>query len=70
MKNDSRTELTMQILATMSAEEISKKEHLSISSALSKFLQSTAAIMLFDKSSGLWMNGPDYIVNEYYHEIG
>lgn len=70
MKNDSRTELAMQMLATLCAEEIAENEHLSVSLALSKFLQSTAAVMLFDKSTGLWMNGPDYIVSEYYNEVG
>lgn len=69
MKNDSRTELTMQMLAALSAEEIAKKENIPVSKALSKFLRSLAAVLLFDKSSGLWMSGPDYIVNEYYSDL-
>lgn len=67
-ENEPRIELSMQLLAVLCAEEIAEKENIKESSALNKFLQSDAALVLFDKSTGLWLNGPDYVTGEYYEE--
>lgn len=67
-ENDDKTELSMQVLAALCVKVISEKEKITERAALSKFLKSRAAMMLFDKSTGLYLNGPDYVVNEYYSE--
>lgn len=36
--------------------------------AVADFMESTTAVCLFDRETGLWENGPDYIVGEYEQE--
>ncbi len=42
-----------------------KTEDLLLIQAFSKFIKSKAGHMLFDASTDMWMNGPDYIAEEY-----
>ena len=65
----SKHEYCMMILAMMSAENIAKEQKISKTKAYSKFMTSKTGEMLFDESTGLWMNGPDYLANEYKIEM-
>ncbi len=64
-----KTEFTMELLAAMAVKTIAKEKKISRVKALSKFMVSKTGQMLFDASSGLWMNGPDYIAEEYNLEM-
>ena len=35
---------------------------------IADFMESDTAKILYDKETGLWENGPDYIANEYEQE--
>ena len=59
----------MQVLAIMAAEIIAKTRKISKQKAYSRFMVSKTGEMLFDESTDLWMNGPDYIVDEYKREM-
>lgn len=37
--------------------------------AFLKFIKSQIGQMLFDESTDMWMNGPDYIADEYRREM-
>ena len=62
-------EYSMQVLAIMAAEIIAKTRKISKQKAYSRFMVSKTGEMLFDESTDLWMNGPDYIVDEYKREM-
>ena len=64
MTNESR-EYTMNLLATMVAQDIAKKESLSFEEAFSEFRKTRTFMMLYESETGLWLNGPDYIFDEY-----
>lgn len=38
-------------------------------SAFDKFIKSETARMLFDEQTGMWLNGPDYLADEYKREM-
>ena len=65
----SRYEYTMQLLAAMASENIAKEENIPKIEAFYKFIKSKTSEMLFDESTDMWMNGPDYIADEYRKEI-
>ena len=62
-------EHAMQALMTMVVREKAKKEKRPVEDVLSAFRRSRTYAMLFDKNTGLWMNGPDYISEEYDLEL-
>ena len=64
-----KTEYTIELLAAMAVIGIARKKKISRTKALSKFMLSKTGQMLFDASTGLWMNGPDYITDEYFLEM-
>ena len=62
-------EHAMQALVAMVVEDRAKKEKRPAVEVLRQFRRSRTYAMLFDKDTGLWMNGPDYISEEYDLEI-
>ena len=64
----SKYEYTMELLAAMASETIARKRKKSKFDTFRKFMTSKTAGMLFDDSLDFWMNGPDYIANEYFKE--
>lgn len=64
----SKYEYTMELLAAMAAEIIARRQKISKIRAFDRFMRSKTADMLFDDSFDLWMNGPDYIAEEYKRE--
>lgn len=66
---DNKYEYTMQLLAAMASINLAQQQKISRNKAFSKFIKSQTGKMLFDKSTDLWMNGPDYIADEYRREM-
>lgn len=64
----SKYEYTMELLSAMAAENIARKQKISKIKAFDRFMRSKTAELLFDEDSGFWMNGPDYIADEYRRE--
>lgn len=62
-------EFAMQTLAAMVVEDRAKRSKQSTEEVLRAFRRSRTYAMLFDKDTGLWMNGPDYISDEYDLEL-
>ena len=52
----------------MSIRELMDKKNYDMTTAIANFMESTTAECLFDKETGLWENGPDYIVDENEQE--
>lgn len=69
MKEESR-EYVMETLATMVVQERAEAENRDFTDVLRDFRRSRTFEKLFDESTGLWMNGPDYISDEYSIELG
>ncbi len=65
----SKYEFGMELLAAMSASVIARRQKISRIRAFDKFIKSDTARMLFDESTGMWLNGPDYIADEYKREM-
>ena len=65
----SKYEYTMQLLAAMASMNIAKEKKISKTKAFFKFMKSETAEMLFDERTDMWMNGPDYIADEYRREM-
>ena len=64
----SKYEYTMQLLAAMASINIAREQKISRTKAFFRFMKSQTAAMLFDESTDMWMNGPDYIADEYRRE--
>lgn len=62
-------EYVMELLATMVVADKSLKENKNPEDVLRDFRKSKTYAMLFDAETGLWMNGPDYISDEYNFEL-
>ena len=69
MKEESR-EYVMETLATMVVQDRAEAENRDFTDVLREFRRSKTFEKLFDESTGLWMNGPDYISDEYSIELG
>lgn len=65
----SKYEYTMQLLAAMASMNIAKEKKISRTKAFFEFMKSKTAEMLFDEDTDMWMNGPDYIAEEYRLEM-
>ncbi len=60
----------MDLLATMVVQSRAEREGRSFDAVFSEFRKSKTYAMLYDSQTGLWMNGPDYISDEYDLELG
>lgn len=67
--NDESREYAMQLLAAMVVEKRAEKENRPKEDVWSEFRKSTTFASLFDAGTGLWLNGPDYISDEYDLEL-
>ena len=65
----SKYEYTMELLAAMASINIAREKKISRTKAFSRFIRSETGKMLFDESTDMWMNGPDYIADEYRREM-
>ena len=68
MTNESR-EYAMELLAIMVVDERAIKENRTQEEIFREFRRSRTFENLFDSETGLWMNGPDYISEEYDLEL-
>ena len=57
----------MQVMAGKSIAEQKKIPQIK---AFDSFIKSKTANILFDERTAFWCNGPDYIADEYYREMG
>jgi hypothetical protein len=64
----SENEYSMELLAAMASMNIARRQKISKTKAFTRFMKSKTAEMLFDETTGMWMNGPDYIADEYRRE--
>lgn len=64
----SEYDYTMLKLAKMASEKIARMQKISKQKAFMMFMESETGEMLFDKSTDMWLNGPDYLVSEYRME--
>jgi len=60
---------SMLKLAKMASEEIARRQKISKLNAFLKFMKSKTGEMLFVQTTDLWLNGPDYIADEYMREM-
>lgn len=67
--NVSKYDYTMQLLAAMASINLARQQKISRTKAFFKFMNSKTGEMLFDESTDMWMNGPDYIADEYRREM-
>ena len=65
----SMRERAMQSLAVMVVMDRAKREKRPAHEVFSDFRRSGTFKMLFNKDTGLWLNGPDYISEEYDLEL-
>lgn len=68
MRQESR-EYAMESLATMVVQDRAMMENRSFAEVLREFRRSETFDRLFDETTDLWMNGPDYISDEYSIEL-
>lgn len=68
MKTESR-EFAMDLLVAMVIEARAEEENRSFTDVFRKFRKSVTFAELYDEETGLWMNGPDYISDEYTAEL-
>ena len=66
---EDKCEYSMQLLAAMASINLARRQRISRNKAFSRFVKSQTGKMLFDKSTDLWLNGPDYIADEYRREM-
>ena len=57
------------LLVTMVVQDRADRESRPFSEVFSEFRRSDTYAQLFDPKTGLWMNGPDYISDEYDLEL-
>ena len=67
--NDQSKELAMELLCAMTVEDIAAETNEDIDDVYKKFRKSRTFDMIFDEETGVWLNGPSYIVDEYQNEI-
>lgn len=67
--NFSKYEYSMELLAAMASANIAREKKISKTKAFFRLMKSQTGQMLFDESTDMWMNGPDYIADEYRREM-
>lgn len=65
----SKYEYSMELLAAMASANIAREKKIAKTKAFFQFVKSQTGQMLFDESTDMWMNGPDYIADEYRREM-
>lgn len=69
MSIESQIEFSMSLLAQMAIRKLACDLACSDDEMTARFMQSKTAQMLFDRETGLFGYGPDYIANEYMDEL-
>lgn len=69
MSLEKQIEFSMCLLAQMAIRKLARDMQCNEDEMSAKFMQSRTAQMLFDRETGLFGYGPDYIANEYIDEI-
>ena len=64
-----KMEFTIDLLITMTVEEIAEETGKDLKTVLPDFLCSKTGKALYDTSTKLWCNGPSYIAELYMQEI-
>ena len=64
-----KMEFTIDLLITMTVEEIAEETGKDSKKVLTDFLCSKTGKALYDTSTKLWCNGPSYIAELYMQEI-
>ena len=64
----SENEYSMELLAAMASMNIARRQKVSKTKAFTRFMKSRTAEMLFDETTGMWMNGPDDSADESRRE--
>lgn len=67
--NEEAREHAMELLAAMMVADKAEKEKKSQEEVWREFRKSLTYRNLFEPETGLWMNGPDYISEEYDEEL-
>ena len=62
---DENREAAMELLAAMTVEDLAEESGRSTEEVFKEFRRANTFSALFDPETGLWLNGPDYIVDEY-----
>ena len=66
---ESLREYTMELLTTMVVADRAENENRTPQEVFCEFRKSDTFAKLFDAETGLWVNGPDYITDEYDIEL-
>ncbi|GEM_PF-1890317 len=69
MALERQIELSMCLLAQMTIRKLARDFQCDDDEMTARFMQSKTAEMLFDKETGLFGYGPDYLANEYIEEL-
>ena len=69
MSLERQIEFSMCLLAQMAIRKLARQLNCSDDEMAAAFMQSRTAQMLFDRETGLFGYGPDYIANEYMDEM-
>lgn len=64
-----RMDYTIDLLITMTVEEIAENTGKPTNEVLVEFLRSKTGKALYDESTKLWCNGPSYIAEMYMDEL-
>ena len=68
--NRNSIEASINLLTTMVIQGRAKRENRGFVEVFREFRRSVTFQDLYDPESGLWLNGPDYISDEYDMELG
>lgn len=68
--NKEANNYVIDILTSMVVEALSERQSRDFTEVFREFRRSRTYKKLLDTETGLWMNGPDYIEDEYNLETG
>ncbi len=69
MLSKEKLDYTIDLLITMTVEEIASNTGCALNDVLYSFLSSKTGRTLYDESTGLWQNGPSYLAELYMDEL-
>ena len=66
---EAEKEYAMNLLTSMVVHDLAEREGRCFEDVFSEFRRSDTYARLYDPNTELWMNGPDYISDEYDIEL-
>ena len=66
--NEQNKELAMELLCAMTIEDLAKESGKDEMDVYREFRKSNTFDIIFDEDTGLWLNGPDYVIEELRRE--